>query len=886
MSGWVLGAAEAAASLHSGGKARALAQADRAGLPVPAWFVLSAAAFAGSLTREQRTLLNQASDADVLQRIVDDVRIAPSVELALERAVRDLSPEGELMAVRSSASDEDGTQHSFAGQLESFLNVPPAAVLDRVRAVWRSAFTPRILTYRREHGLPPAPRPPAVLIQRMVQPRAAGVAFSADPVSGRRGVVVVSAVFGLGSAVVSGEADADTWLVDRSGTIVERRIVPKHRMDVVAPEGVRTVAVDPDHAGRAALTDEEVRAVAELARAAARHFGRPQDIEWAIADRLVLLQSRPITSLRAVADPDARRVIWDNSNIVESYSGVTSPLTFSFAREIYQHVYQQFCRMMAVPDHVIVENDETFRNMLGLVRGRLYYNLLNWYRMLALLPGYRVNRRFMEQMMGVREPLPEALAEDVARSARRGRALDGLYAARTVAGLLVNHATIDRRVNAFYKRLDEALTPPTPPLEDRRPDELVAHYRDLRGRLLLKWDAPLVNDFFAMIFYGLLRHLVTRWCGDPAGTLQNDLIGGDGGIVSAEPAVRMRRLAQLAAADAVLLDRLRTGTLDRILAGLDGHRAFADEYHGYLAKFGDRTVNELKLESTTLHDDPLPLFRAVGALAHQLSGADGTGPPAARPSSGDRLRVEARQRVADALANRPFRRAAFQWVLRHARRRVRDRENLRLERTRLFGRVRRIFLELGLRLHAMDRLDDPRDVLYLEVDEVLAFVDGRSTCTDLRSLAALRKREFQGYEAGVPPDDRFETRGPVYQGHDFRRARAVAVEAGEERRGLGCCPGVVRGPVRIVTDPRTADLAHRAILVAEHTDPGWIMVFPSALGVLVERGSLLSHAAIVARELGIPAVVSVPGLTLWLRNDDWVEFDGSTGVIRRIPSDA
>src|SRR5204862_2785708 len=120
------------------------------------------------------------------------------------------------------------------------------------------------------------------------------------------------------------------------------------------------------------------------------------------------------------------------------------------------------------------------------------------------------------------------------------------YAARTVAGLIVNHATIDRQVHRFTQRLDDALAPPEPPLEDRRTDELVAHYRDLRGRLLLRWDAPLVNDFFAMIFYGLLRQLVMRWCGASAGTLQNDLIGGEGGMVSAEPAVRMQRLARLA----------------------------------------------------------------------------------------------------------------------------------------------------------------------------------------------------------------------------------------------------------------------------------------------------------------------------------------------------
>ena len=124
-------------------------------------------------------------------------------------------------------------------------------------------------------------------------------------------------------------------------------------------------------------------------------------------------------------DPDAPLTIWDNSNIVESYSGVTTPLTFSFVREIYAYVYQRFCRLMGVPPGVIAANDDTFRNMLGLVRGRIYYNLLNWYRTLALLPGYAVNRAFMEQMMGVKEPLPEPLAEAIRRDVGRGKIRDG-----------------------------------------------------------------------------------------------------------------------------------------------------------------------------------------------------------------------------------------------------------------------------------------------------------------------------------------------------------------------------------------------------------------------------------------------------------------------------
>ena len=213
----------------------------------------------------------------------------------------------------------------------------------------------------------------------------------------------------------------------------------------------------------------------------------------------------------------------------------------------------------------------------------------------------------------------------------------------------------------------------------------------------------------------------------------------------------------------------------------------------------------------------------------------------------------------DALSRHPIRRLVFNWVLRHARARVRDRENLRLERTRLFGRVRRIFLELGRRLNALNLLENPRDIFYLEVDEALAFVEGRATTTALRDLVSIRRREFDRYKEMPAPDDRFETRGMVYHAQSFAAPVQVAIAEGDERRGLGCCPGVVRGKVRVVTDPRNVELDHGSVLVAQHTDPGWILIFPSALGVLVERGSLLSHAAIVARELGIPAIVSVPG---------------------------
>ncbi len=301
-----------------------------------------------------------------------------------------------------------------------------------------------------------------------------------------------------------------------------------------------------------------------------------------------------------------------------------------------------------------------------------------------------------------------------------------------------------------------------------------------------------------MIFYGALRKLTTRWCGDAEGTLQNDLVGGEGGLVSAEPAARLMRLAALASAAPAFADLLVNGDRAAIAAALPDQPAFDAEYREYLDKFGERAVNELKLETETLHDDPLPLWRAIGQLERQQRGRG----QSSTMSAGHERRASAERRAFEALASHPLRRLAFRWVLRHARARVRDRENLRLERTRLFGRVRRIFVEIGRRFHAAELLADSRDVFYLEVDEVLGLVEGRSTCTSIRSLAALRRAEFAAFERAPAPPSRFETRGIVSLGQTFASSESAAPAGGDERRGQGCCPGVVRGPVRIVRDPR------------------------------------------------------------------------------------
>jgi pyruvate,water dikinase len=236
-----------------------------------------------------------------------------------------------------------------------------------------------------------------------------------------------------------------------------------------------------------------------------------------------------------------------------------------------------------------------------------------------------------------------------------------------------------------------------------------------------------------------------------------------------------------------------------------------------------------------------------------------------------------------------IKRHVFLWVLKQTKHRIRDRENLRFERTRLFGRVRQIVVQLGNRLHTSQHLDASQDVFFLTIEETLGVYEKTTPFEALRQKCAQRKQTQSTFT--TPPPDRFETRGPLASYSSFRpteSAQSIEAEANSsdpnQLSGTGACPGLVRGIVKVVTNPREATLREGEILVAQQTDPGWVVLFPAASGLLIERGSLLSHSAIVARELQIPCIVSINQVTTRLKTGDLVEMNGSTGVISILKS--
>ena len=896
-----------------GGKAANLARLEALGMPVPPWYAVSTEAFDQALEaaglRERIAARLEAAGQEAGETVSESawrrasgeirgwIRGMPlpdalEAEMAAAQAAR--IPAGALVAVRSSAAGEDAAGESFAGLHDSFLYVRgEEALREAVRGVWASAWNERALAYRRAKGISLSSIAVAVVVQEMVEARSSGVLFTANPNSGSVHEIVVSSLWGAGEGLVSAGLDADTYIVDKETLEIAEQIAAKSErivLDRRIGHGVIREGLPTELRETGSLSAEEVRELARAGLAVETACGRPQDIEFSFdaKGRLFLLQTRPVTTVEELGPAAGNRLLWDNSNIIESYSGVTSPMTFSFIRRAYSIVYHCFAEVMGIAPETVRGHRDVFDNMLGLFRGQVYYNLFNWYRLVRLFPGFNYNKKFMESMMGVREGLQEETEAKPPGGLRRYTVeLPALL--RLVARSARNFWRIRPIVEGFQAHFREhygrwsALD-----LRAMPPHELAALYREMEEKLLWEWKAPIINDFFVMVFYGTLKKLCVSWCGDAAGTLQNDLIAGEGGIESTEPTKMLLRLAAEARRDPALRQLLLDLPPEELAAVVPTDPrwpAFAAGIARYLDLYGFRCVNELKLEEFSLRDRPAFLYQILRNYLAGMGSTDGAGLDTAAMEEREKsIRREAETRAFGAIRS-GWRRAVFRQVLANARLGVKNRENMRFARTRIYGLLRELLRALGEDFAQDGALDARDDIFHLTIDEVWDFIRGRAVTTDLRGLVAVRRAEFDAYrrETDNIPADRFATFGLPYRHNLYRgRPQPAAVDADGLLRGIGCCPGVVTGPVKVLRTPGEDARLDGEILVAERTDPGWVPLYPSVSGLLIERGSILSHSAIVAREMGIPTIVGIAGLTATLESGQVVTMDGAAGTVRRV----
>lgn len=879
-----------------GGKAAGLARLHQLGVRCPEFFVVTASAFRAHLRKGQiaaalgETMLaladgGVASAVDLVEvsaRLRTVVELEPlDVELAsmIEEATVELGPGP--YAVRSSMVGEDSTHRSFAGLLQSQLFQPTCGdVLGAVQRCWASAFSERVLSYALRAGLSPIAIHLGVVVQQMVDAEVAGVAFSANPLSGRRDECLITATFGLGEGVVEDLVAVDEFVWSAGDGERSARVATKDHKVVRARSGRGTERQRTSVSARAqrALDADRVAEVGTLVRRVAAEVGYPVDLEWAFADGVLhAVQARPITSLPDERNGTPVRVL-DNSNIQESFNGVTTPLTFSFASRVYATVFSNLLRALGASRTSMEQFEPASRTLLATIAGRVYYNLESWRALYQVFPGGDRRIEEVETVMW-HTKIGSGPSTNRSLAQRIRRVIEVMeFSLRLAWGF----ARMDREMRGFfayfqhiYGSIDRRKLP------EQSIVELYEISRRLQTELLRRWHVPTLNDFRVIMLCGHLRRLLGRfYSGSALDARLADLLGGIDKIESVEPTRLLVAIAQAAQGDQAVVTALRTMeptvALERVRACAP---AIADQIDDYLERYGDRTIGELKLETVTARDDPAFV---VGILTSYLD----------RPTlDPDQLTAAERERYRSTLAELerhlpPWLRPLVRREIALARKAVHSREALRLRRTLAFGLARDVYGAMGVRLHETRTLDDPRDVFYLTVDELEGFVEGRAVSAQLASLINVRKQEWKAYSAQEPAG-RLEVVGSPYIGNDLRNGASRDASANEGAlRGLGCCGGVVEAPVRLVHQPQEGLGMNGEILCTLRTDPGWAPLFFTASGLIVERGSALSHSAILARELGLPTVVDVPGVTRLLRDGERVRLDGGTGVIERLESES
>ncbi len=866
-----------------GAKAASLIGLRRDGLPVPAFLCVTTPVFDEAFVRLPASLREALSELpeghDELAGLAEHVRTELHRNGLPERDQTLLREHGKalfgsraLLSVRSSAVGEDSSEHSFAGQFDTFLCVTSELLVARVLDCFASACSPRALFYRRLRGLGLEATRMGVVVQRMVQSRAAGVAFTADPTSGRSDRVTITAGLGLGSGIVDGRVPADTFVLDAAGAIVERRIERKDSSvthDRTRGHGTVLDAREGAEAERPALTDAQAQEIGRVARDLARRRGRPQDLEWALdeAGELVVLQCRPITTPSA-----GREQTFDNSNLVESYPGLTLPLTFSLMRSAYRLNFLGLMRTFGAPRKLVTANADVFENLVGLLDGRMYYNLSNWYRMFLQVPGVERALPAFEKAMGFTPSGPAERATPTVRERLRWLPLQLRILTRLIAAWVM----LAPRVRAYetaFAELDARLAGEDLGALDAH--QLLDRVEECCRVLFWKMAAAPTTDFFTQQLYGVLGLLIQRWnVGEPV-SLRNELLCGETGMKSVEPVHSLVRLAEKIGAEDRARRLFESGASPAaVWTELQSDPSLAElnaALRRHVELYGDRSLGELKLETVTLAQDPTDL---VTILRNYLRGGRNV---AAMQDREQAIRGAAEQRVRSRLRRHPLRRALFAFVLARCRWGLKARESVRFTRGQMAGLFRRLYSEIGERFAEQGLLEEQCDLHYLTVSEVADAIRGAAVTRDLRSLAGLRRAEYQQAQARPAPS-RIVTRGIALAGaSDSGPELSSPAECGLV--GVGCSPGSVRARALLVRAPSTEMALDGEILVAETTDPGWVFLMVAAGGLISERGNVLSHTAIIGRELGIPTVVGVRDAMRLVPQGAMVQLDGRAGTV-------
>lgn len=813
-----------------------------------------------------------AASSETMSRLIETCSQAEALLLGFEpnpalldalmqRATEVFGPSF-CISVRSSAISEDASDASFAGQHKTYLYTTPAQLFENIKRSLASAWSFGALSYRLQMGVSIQHIEYAMVLQQMVFATRSGIAFSMNS-NGNMADAVINCGYGMGEGIVMDQVAADCYHVNRALRSITRSVVTKAQsMEYNADQGIHLVDVPADKQTIAALSDEEIFAVYDQVMLAEKVLGKPADIEfvWGEDGLLYLLQMRPITTIHR-----EDLVVLDNTNIVESYPNITLPLSYSFASMAYSNLFRRSAKAFWISSERFDANAEVFDHLIEHFYGRVYYRLDNWYRMMALVYNSKRSMQAWETAVG----LPDS-ASDAYHFPLMGK----IKTALSVSWLVINYKRGNRR---FFKDFNTAYTQ-FQDFEQHRQDAtaLWQHLESSIARTFEQYHLTIVNDYLAFKAFGWLQDAIQKFGISENPELANELVVGQGGVESELAVMSFLKLKAQVLGDARL-----TGLFEQedfaVLESLK-HAEYAEFYRdwqAHLSRFGDRTLAELKLEVKSPRQNPELLVQLTKSQLDSSITVENFKDRQAQ------IHANAAKLVAEKLRWWQPKSWWFHWVLGMSRYGLANRENMRFCRTRVYSASKDIFRAIAECMVKAGHLENGEDVFYLTMDEIRQYaMVGPMSLTE---TVAMRKAEYANYKGLILPDRIIYSKK---EKPDFTHYLADLTREGLDRSqvlsGVAVSKGVAEGEALVIAEPvLNADVKGK-ILVSKMTDPGWVFLMSQAIALVTEKGSLLSHTAIVGRELGIPVVVAVQDATQRIKTGEWIRVNGSTGTIERI----
>jgi len=849
-----------------GGKGANLGEISKVeGIRVPDGFCISTEAFKRIIgeTPSINELLDQLSLLKVedrnkiselsgeIRRLIEGISIPEDIHEELARHLSRLGEEN-AYAVRSSATAEDLPTASFAGQQDTYLNISgKEAILKHVSKCWASLYTERAVTYRIQNGFDHRKDHLAVVVQKMIFPQAAGILFTADPVTSNRKVSSIDASFGLGEALVSGLVNADVYKV-RNGKISAKKISTK-KLAVFASQdgGTKEQEIEPERQNRQALTDEQILQLEHMGRKIEEHFGHPQDIEWCLVDgTFYIVQSRPITTLFPIPEAnDQENHVYVSVGHQQMMTDPLKPLGLSFfqltaARRMDKaggRLFVDITQELASP-----AKRDIIVNVLGksdpLIKDALM-TILEREDFIKSLPN------------GIKEPSSSKGNQGV--SPARFQTLND-YDPQIVSDLIKRSQTsIDELRRDIQTKSGSVLF-----------DFILEDIQELRKSISDSQSFGVIMT--AMNASSWINEKMMDWLGEKnvADTLSQSVSNN----ITSEMGLELLDVADVIRPHPEVINYLRHAKDDSFLDELvqfDGGQESRDAIYTYLNKYGMRCAGEMDITKPRWSEKPTTLVPMI------LGNIKNFEPNAShlKFEQGRQEALNKEQQLLEGLKQLPD----GEQKAKETKRMISLVRNLSGYREYpKYGIVSRYFVYKQALLKETERLvqanviHEKEDIYYLAFEELHEVV--RTNELDYQIISK-RKDEYKSYEKLTPPRV-ITSDGEIVAG-EYKRENLPA----DAIVGLPVSSGVIEGRARVILNLKDAVLEDGDILVTSFTDPSWTPLFVSIKGLVTEVGGLMTHGAVIAREYGLPAVVGVENATKLIKDGQRIRVHGTEGYV-------